>query len=295
MYTARIENKNGGILTLTGDEPTYQVLSIVGLNPPRAQVNTTTIVGMDGAVFNSSKLETRNIVITVKINGDAEKNRLMLYRYFKTKEWCRFYYSNGTLDVSIDGYVESVECNYFSNSERAQISIICPYPYFRSVEQIINDLSAVQGVFEFPFAINADDPIPIAEMEQGRQVIVTNSSESECGCAFEISLTGDPEAITDITITNETTGEYISLDGTKYEGGAFYAPQKILINTEKGHKSVVVWDDGEEKNAFGTLRNGSTFIQLAVGDNEFSYTVVGGGGEQAVGIVISHYDVYRGV
>ena len=154
MYTAQIENSSGNLFTLTGNEPVYQILSITGLNPPNAQINTTTIVGLDGAVFNSSKLETRNLVLTIKINGDVETNRLLLYSYFKTKDKCTFYYSNNSRDVSIEGYVESVECDLFSNNELAQISIICPYPYFKALTQIITDFSNVTPQFVFPFSIN---------------------------------------------------------------------------------------------------------------------------------------------
>ena len=82
MYTAAIENASGSVYVLTGDEPVYQVLSIQGLNPPSAQLNVTNIVGLDGAKYNSARLNTREIVVTVKITGEVEKNRLNLYKYF---------------------------------------------------------------------------------------------------------------------------------------------------------------------------------------------------------------------
>ena len=103
MFAAKIQNASGDVMTLTGKEPKYQIIDIQGLNPPAAQINTSTIVGMDGAVFNSSKLQTRNLVLTIKINGDVELNRLRLYSYFRTKEWCKFYYTNDSLEVTIDG------------------------------------------------------------------------------------------------------------------------------------------------------------------------------------------------
>ena len=98
MYTAKIENHNG-ILTLTGNESKWQVISITGLNPAPAQVNLTDIASLDGAKFNSSKLATRNIVITIRLNGDVESNRLFLYRYFSSKDNVTFYYKNSHLDT----------------------------------------------------------------------------------------------------------------------------------------------------------------------------------------------------
>ena len=283
-------------MQLTGVEPTYQVLSIVGLNPPRAQVNTTTIVGMDGAVFNSSKLATRNIVLTVKINGEVEQNRLLLYRYFPTKEPCKLYYSNDTLNVMIEGYVESVECNYFSNAEQAQISIICPSPYFRAIDEMINDISAIMAMFEFPFFINEGEPIPFSEYIAGRESAVMNNSESECGCEIDIEVSPDIDgAITTLLITNETTGDWLALDGTKTADGGFIGGQKITINTNKGKKSIMLWDDGVTVSAFQTLKSGSTFIQMKTGENVMSYAADGGMHDGDVTVIVRHYDVYRGV
>lgn len=291
MYTAKIENKNGAILTLTGDEPTFQVLSVIGLNPPPAQVNLTTIVGMDGAVFNSSKLETRNIVLTVKINGNVEQNRLALYRMFKTKEWCRFYYKTDTLDTFIDGYVESVECDYFTNGEQAQISIICPSAYFKSVYESIDDISASHGLFVFPFSINVGEPVPFGEYDAGRETDVYNGSESDCGAEFVITVS---RGVTDITVVNNTSGEWFSLDGSRWEGGRIPEGAIVRVNTNRGHKRVTIQQGNEIRNGFSVLRNGSSFIQLQAGSNLLSYSV-SGGSDDDVSIEVRHYNVYRGV
>ena len=91
MYIAKIENSNGSILELTGNEENFQIVSITGLHPPEAQINVTTIAGLDGARFNSAKLNTRNLVITLRLNNNPEDNRHLLYKYFRTKEACTFY------------------------------------------------------------------------------------------------------------------------------------------------------------------------------------------------------------
>ena len=195
MYTAKIENSSGEVLTLTGIEPVYQVIDIKGLNPPHAQINTSTIVGLDGAVFNSSKLNTRNLVLTIKINGDIEANRQQLYNYFRTKEKCTFYYSNNSLNVSIEGYVESLECGLFTKSEQAQISIICPYPYFKSIDEVIQDSSNVIPAFSFPFSINQNAPVIISSINESGGIIVNNYSESEAGTTIEINISNSFSSI----------------------------------------------------------------------------------------------------
>ena len=99
MFTLKIENIKNNILELTQNENKYQVLSVKGLNPPNAQINRSTVAGLDGSKFNSSKLEERNIVITLKLNGEIETNRIDLYKFFNTKQWCKIYYKNESRDV----------------------------------------------------------------------------------------------------------------------------------------------------------------------------------------------------
>ena len=286
MFTAKIENSSGDMLTLTGNEPVYQVIKITGLNPPHAQINTTSIVGLDGARFNSAKLDTRNIVLTVKINGDVEANRLNLYCYFRTKEPCTFYYANDTLDVTINGYVENVECDLFTNNELAQISILCPYPYFKSMSQVIADSSNVLGLFVFPFSINATDPIAFSSLQTSGDIEVYNASESETGATIEINVL---DSVSAIQLNNVVTGDTFSLSYN------FIAGDKIVINTNKGQKSIMVIRNGVLTNIFSALQQGSTFSQLVAGMNLFEYTANGVAASDDISILFRYYNEYRGV
>ena len=286
MYEAKIENKNGEVYVLTGDEPVYQVINIIGLNPPKAQINTTTLVGLDGAVFNSSKLETRNIVLTIKINGDVETNRLNLYNYFRTKEWCKFYYSNNSRDVYIVGYIDSVECDLFTNSEKAQISIICPYPYFKSITEIVTDISSTLALFTFPFSINIGEPIPISDYDENRSVNVYNASESETGVIITITFEDNVDSI---EIKNTATGDDLILN---YE---FQEDDIVTINTYKGQKSITLTRNGIRTNIFSALQQGSVFFQLIPGSNPFGYLADDGTSNDVVFISFTHSNEYRGV
>jgi len=286
MYTAKIENRSGDVYILNGDEAAWQIASITGLNPPQGLINMTTIVGLDGAVYNSAKLETRNIVITVRITGNAERNRLQLYRAFRTKEWCRFYYSNGSVDVWIDGYVESIECDLFRKAEQAQISIICPQPYFRSVKQIIADLSSVTGLFTFPFTINEDEPIPISSFDQDATAIVTNETATPTGVIIELDFSGSAN---DVVIADTDTGEQIHL---VY---AFQAADRVTINTNPGEKSVRLTRNGVTTSIFSAVQLGSVFFQLQPGRNGFTYSVDSGAHTGDVYVMMRFYNQYRGV
>lgn len=286
MYTAKIENSNGQIMILTGNEPVYQVISILGLNPPPAQINTTTAAGIDGTRYNSSRLNSRNIVITIKINGDVETNRQTLYRFFRTKEWCRFYYANRHRDVYIDGYVEAVNCDLFVNDERAQISIICPQPYFKDFETVTDDVSNVVAAFKFPFSINIGNPIPISSFDNLGTATVINDSEVAVGVIIDVTFAG---AVDELELLNTNTGEHLTL------AYPFVESDRVTIDTTKGNKSVRLFRDGETINIFPAVQRGSVFLQLAVGDNQFAYLADGGERNTLVSVIFSHANMYRGV
>lgn len=286
MYTAKIQNKSGEILTLTGNEPNYQVTNIIGLDPPTAQINKSSAVGLDGALFNSAKLEPRNIVITLKINGNIEANRRKLYKYFRTKDWCRFFYANSSVNVYIDGYVESFTCNLFSRGETAQISIICLYPYFRDIVE--NSVSATSSIalFSFPFFINIGEPIPLSEYDTGGNVEVYNEAESETGMTIEITVN---TPVSSILIRDLNSADAFTL---VYP---FRANDKVIINTTRGSKSIMLLRGNTTINIFSALQPGSTFFQLASGINIFSYYADGALNSSRISLIFKYNNIFRGV
>ena len=286
MFTAKIQNKDGLEYVLTGNEPVYQLINIKGLNPPSAQINTSETVGLDGQLFNSAWLETRDIVLTIRINGNVERNRLNLYNLFRTKEKCRFYYKNDNRDVYIDGYVEKVECDLFTKSEKAQISILCPDPFFRSVEQYATEISSTVAAFSFPFSIEDDDPVAFSYFDADSVADVYNDSSTENGAIIDLYFT---DSVSTVIIRNTVTGQELKLNY------AFLAGDRVTVNTNKGHKSITMTRNGVETNIFTALVKGSVFFQLAAGDNFFGYLADGGSSNQKVYITFYHDTIYRGV
>lgn len=260
-FNLSVENKRGDVLTLTNNEK-YNVLSVDGLAPPTATVNTTTNATSDGATFNSSKINERNIVIQLAIEGDVEKNRIELYRYFKVKQPCKVLYKNGTRDIFINGYVESFECNFFEMKEVAQISILCPRPFFETQDEIDFDFASVTGLFEFPFSIDSDG-IEFSELVVGEERNVVNHGDVETGMIIKFTAAG---ACTNPSIYNTETNEGIKVNVEMAEGDV------LEINTNKGSKSITLNSDGVITNKINALDRSSTWLQLESGDNSLLYT-----------------------
>ena len=285
MYTLKVENTLKNILRLTQNENDFQVLNVEGLNPPPAQLNRSKAAGMDGSKFNSATLDERNLVLTVKLRGNIERNRQRLYSMFPTKEWCKIYYTNGSLSVFIEGYAEVVECGLFTSNEVMQISIICTNPYFKSLDEIVEDLSRHVELFEFPFAINSEG-MEFSTIETSLIHNVYNSSESETGVNIVVEVL---RPISKISIIGVTYGETFTINH------AFQVGDTLRINTNKGEKSVTLLRQGTEINIFSSIEKGSTFFVLRRGDNIFTYSANNDNDNDAVTVKFKFHKLYRGV
>lgn len=241
MYSVRITNSRNQTLNLTADESKYQVMEITGLSSPGASVNTTAIYGMAGGVFNSSHVENRAITITLKVNGYNDDNRMTLYNYFPTGEKVRFWYLTdafGSEYVYIDGYVEKLECNAFTNKVIAQISLICPFPYFRA-QTPTTRASATSHSF-------------------------TYNGSVECGAEFVFSII----ASTNTFGVVDGSGNLMKLAANIT--GYFRAGDTVRISTRQGEKSAVLIHDSYTTNVIKWLTNDSTFLNIKQGTNSFS-------------------------
>ena len=167
-----------------------------------------------------------------------------------------------------------------------QISIICTDPYFRSVGEKREIISYLHPLFEFPFAINQNNPIPVSELATNRQAIIDNDSDAETGVVIEINVFG---TINIIQINALNTGEFIGVSDT------FYENDKIVIDTTKGQKTVSLVRNGTKTSIFGKLLTNSRFFQLQSGINTFSYSIDNGSNDDEAEIVFLYSNTYRGV
>lgn len=282
MPTISIENEWGASLTLTQNEHKWQVTDVAGLNPPAASISTSVIPTFDGARFNSSRVEVRNIVLTLAIVGDPETNRLALCEVVIPKRYIKMCFKNHSRDVYIEGYVETFEYNPFSQQIMAQISIICTDPYFKDLNDIVTIISTITSLFEFPFSI-PEEGIALSEISDAPNYVM-NSGGIQTGIIIELTSSG---TVTNPTITNLTTGEYISLEET------LESNELITINTQRGQKSVYKSYDSTKENIINSLSADSSWITLAPGSNQFTYTA--DAGSDSLIVTVKHKNQYSGV
>lgn len=267
MYKLSVTNQNGDLLNLHNN-PKYTVYRVEGLTPPQATINSSVNATQDGSVINSSRVEKRNLVIYMKLNGDIEKNRINLYKYFTPKKNVTINFKNGSRQVYIEGMVELIEIDLFSNRQIAQISIICPKPYFRDVETFVTSFSDVSKLFEFPMNVPSTG-VELSSITTNIRKNIIYTGDVESGLIIQLFATG---TVVNPTIYDVLKGKFFKLNYT------FSESDTILINTNVGEKSVSLIRAGVTTNALGYMTPDSDWFTLEAGDNVFTYECDSGSG-----------------
>ncbi len=281
MFTLKIENVYGQTFELTHNTSNYKVVGVSGLTYPTSNINTSESIA-DGAYYNSQRLQMRNIVIDIMLDGDIERNRQQLYKIFPIKSKCTIYFQNENRNVKIDGWIEVVGGDLFSQQEQMQISIICTHPYFEGLETIQTELTRIMKLFEFPFSIQT--PIPISEIRTLPFCTIINGGDMKCGCTLEISILGDVKGL---KIYNTTTQEMFGIDFD------FQTGDNIKIDTTNTKKKCILVRDGAEISLLFYRVKGSSWFSLAQGANDFTFSV--SEGEEYVKIEFAVVELYGGV
>lgn len=284
MFDLILENAAGDQINFAQNSA-FTVTEIEGLNPPEATINTSEIALMDGAKFNSSKLNMRNINVAFAIERQAAKNRLEVFKVLKSKQWVKMTYIGQYRQVFIEGYIESIDITYFEMKQIVTCSILCPSPYFKEAQIIVNELLNIVSAFHFPFASTAEPELIFSYINNEIGIVIENDGDIDCGLIIELYA---KNAVSNPKVFNYITGDYIGLNFSMQEGDL------ITIDTRQGQKSVTLLRGGVESNIFNYIVQGSTWLQLSANGDTFVYEV-GTGLASDLSLTFKHYNLYEGV
>ncbi len=260
MYGLKVVNDRGNTLELTNN-PNYTVFKIEGLNPPQATINSSANSTNDGSKVNNVRVENRNIVIYATIEGDVEANRINLYKYFPVKKTIKLYFNNDSRNIYIEGVVELIECDLFTKKQVAQISVICPQPYFKAINDLVSIFSDVSPLFSFPFTI-AKSGVEVSAITTNVRKSIVNTGDVETGVVIKLFAIG---TVVKPVIYDVLKRTHLKLNFTMLPSDT------IVVNTNIGEKSIELIREGVTYNALGYMLPDSTWFTLEAGDNVFTY------------------------
>lgn len=252
------------------------IQNIEGLGPSKAEINVNEMAVSDGAVFNSSRVSSRNIVISLKFlfNPQIEDVRHETYKYFPVKQRATLLFETDDRSCETYGYVESNEPDIFSENETTQISVICPDPYFYSERADSTVFYGVDPMFEFPFSNESLDEklLIMGSIKSEMEETIYYSGDAETGVVITIHAV---DKASNIAIYNTGTRELMRIDTDKLEsitGSGIIARDEIVISTIRGDKYIRLLRNGVYYNILNCLDKDADWFRLSKGDNTFAYT-----------------------
>lgn len=259
-------NASGERLILRQARPFF-LTKIDGAGETKQTINTFKAPEQDGAFYISSTVDMRNITLegTLIANtaDEAYEQRKRLLRIFTPKLQGTLIYRERQASCVVEeaGFTASAR-------ERAPnffVSLLCPSPFFETLEEVRAELAVWTPLFYFPLEI-PQGGIELGSRQPSQIITVDNIGDVSCGCMIVFRALGTVE---NPSLLNVDTGEYVRMNT------AMSAGEELRIYTHFAGKRVVSVIGQTESNAFSDLDIGSTFLQLAAGRNLLRYDADG--------------------
>lgn len=289
------------ILDLFNPKPSgFAVRGITGLGPVKATINTTEVPTADGSIYNSARLNQRNIVMSLGFEWIPliEDARHKTYKYFPLKKNVNLVFETDRRIVQTDGYVESNEPDIFSNSEGCQISIICPDPGFYPYgDDAITrtPFYVITPLFEFPFENESltEPTLEFGNIEYNIIRSIYYDGDEEVGIKLIFQATGP---VRNPAFRNVNTREAMLIDTDKLQaltGLPLVSGDTLIISTVRGERGATLIRNGLETNVLNCINRDADWFKLAKGENVFTYTAEEG--RDNLQIIIENRTIYTGV
>ena len=268
LTTLSVVSSSGETLNFhIGASTGYQLEEVRGLDPVKADISSSSFGQHDGSQYQSSRRGERNIVMVIGLVPDFVTNtvqslRLDLARLLMPKRpvTLRMIDSDGSI-VTIAGRVESFEAPLFTRTPKADISIICFDPDFKSHALTTKTGSSVTDITNT--AIQYDGSV-------------------DTGFLFEMTVNRATNELALVLVNS--MGESQRVDFAM----ALSAGDKIEIGSNFGEKGVWVTKDGLRTPALYTITPNSNFLVLSPGVNQFRVQMAGA----AIPWSIKYYERY---
>jgi hypothetical protein len=257
MFSRMVVVGDGSVGSLTvqlGDNPNgIYIKDISGLDPVKATLTSSNFAGQTGAIFQSSRRESRNITIKMGVDPDPTTQTVRsvkrsIYNVFRpeTEILLKFYDDDSDVPVT-DGYqirgrVEYCQSPMFAQDPEVDVSIMCFDPDFQDASPITVNLSTDPSLAAtyFPYDGSTETGVTIT--------LNVNAAIS----AFNVYY---------IDGSNVTW----NMDATVL----LQVGDVVTINTTPGNKSATLVRAGVTTSILYAISPQSTWPKLAPGDNWF--------------------------
>lgn len=232
-------------------------------------VYSTNSMGQHGDTYVGQRIEARDVDILGHINTrDKQQSyelRRRLLKIFNPE-------LGGTLSYEYGSFKRIINCRLHGKPDVGRKSVLqqfniqldCLNPFWREENEQKEDIASWVAAWHFPCVIERDNSKSMIFGYRAESVIVDCFNEGDVSTGMRVRFTA-LGTVTNPIILNVDTEEFIKLNVTMQTGDV------VEVNTKYGSKGAVLIRDGVKYDYFRKVDVDSTFIQLAIGDNNFRY------------------------
>lgn len=246
----------------------------------------------DGSTYLGSTTKLRNIIIGLVSKENHAINRNLLYQLFKPKTAGVFTYVEEEGDFqeirTIDYFVESIDVTGIDNCRRAEVSLLCPYPFFQDINDTIISMAGWESNFEFPHEFIEPEELGVRKVEKLKEII-NESSADNIGITIKVLAESD---IVNPSMYHVEQDEFIKV-GTTLKPLNLKRGDILTITTHTNNKNVSLEREGVKQMINEYLDEDSSFIQLQNSKNNLRYAA--DSGEDYMNVTVSFRYRYLGV
>lgn len=237
-------------------------------------VYSTNSMGQHGDTYVGQRIEARDIDIVGHINTRDKQQAYELRRQMLKVLNPEL---GGSLSYEYGGFKRVINCRLHGEPKVERKSVLqqfsipldCLNPFWREEDEEKEDIASWVAAWEFPCEIEKDNPKSMIYGYRAESVIVDCYNEGDVSTGMRVRFMSLGTVINPI-ILNVDTEEFIKLNVTMQTGDT------IEVITKYGSKGATLIRDGEKTDYFRYVDVDSTFMQLAIGDNNFRYDAEGG-------------------
>ena len=142
------------------------------------------------------------------------------------------------------------------------VSLLCPSPFFETLEEVREELAMWTPLFHFELEI-PEGGMEFGARQPSQIITVDNIGDVPCGCQIVFKTLG---TVTNPELMNVDTGDLMRVNTTMAAG------EELRVYTHFAGKRVVRVTGQTESNAFSQMDTDSTFLQLDTGRNTLRYS-----------------------
>lgn len=260
-------SKWGGTFDFTDNEYCW-LINADGITTAASDISAVVVGGIDGDSINNIQAQPRGIILDLRVKQhvNVEEAKRAILNIIKIKQSCTLQWTQNNRVWTINGVVDSVTMPRFENGVTMQISIHCGQPFWEDLNEVVSEISEAINLHYFTTELGGmlyfvENGIPLGEYDTSRTREFNNTGDVAVGMTIEILALK--------TVTNpimyDQNGNYFGV-GYGSKSLEMYAGDKLIINTNKGQKSVMLNDVSQ----LDKIKPQSTWLQLEAGENEFS-------------------------